>query len=349
MHSIEVLVFIIGFTIHFSIFIHYIFHKMGLSALTGYLLLGATISYVDSNYHLLADNGYQLFEFLATLGIISLLFRGGLESKLSKLLGKLRIASFVWIGDITVSWTLGYIFAHSLLKLQLVMSIIVATALSATNVGVSVGVWQEFKILRSGEDRLLIDVAELDDISAIFMLALLVSILPMFYVGTPEALIFHDLLVKIAIFVVKFVLFTLFCVIFVLKIERYLTGFFRSLGNDAELMLVVTVVAFMIATLAGLIGFSVTIGAFFAGLVFSRDPASVNLDASYTTLCELFSPIFFIGIGLNIFCHQYIQGSVCYTEPRYSCLCSKRDTIWKTGLYLPMFSPGWYSYLRLQL
>ena len=51
---------------------------------------------------------------------------------------------------------------------------------------------------------------------------------------------------------------------------------------------------------AGLLGFSVAIGAFFAGLVFSRDPKSVKIDTSFETLFEFFSPFFFIGIGLNI-------------------------------------------------
>ena len=52
--------------------------------------------------------------------------------------------------------------------------------------------------------------------------------------------------------------------------------------------------------MAGLGGFSVAIGAFFAGLLFSRDPRSVKLDASFDTFYELFVPFFFIGIGLKI-------------------------------------------------
>ena len=49
-----------------------------------------------------------------------------------------------------------------------------------------------------------------------------------------------------------------------------------------------------------MIGFSLAIGAFFAGLVFSRDPHAVKIDASFESLYELFTPFFFIGIGLQI-------------------------------------------------
>ena len=65
-------------------------------------------------------------------------------------------------------------------------------------------------------------------------------------------------------------------------------------------MLEVVGVGFIIAAVAGLLGFSAAIGAFFAGLLFSRDSEAVKMDASFGALYELFTPFFFIGIGLNI-------------------------------------------------
>lgn len=300
MYSLEWLIFSVGFTIIFSIIIHFLFHRIGLPALIGYILLGILIKYANVKYSFFTKTSFDLFEFLASIGIISLLFRVGLESKLSQLLHELKTASLVWIGDVTVSWAFGYVFSYFLLDLGAITSIIIATALTATSVGVTVGAWQEYKLIDSREGRLLIDVAELDDISAIFLLALLFSILPVLKAGGSEDIIIHELLVKILVFILKFSAFTLFCVLFALKLEKHLTNFFKSLKNDTELILVVTGVAFMIAALAGIIGFSVAIGAFFAGLVFSRDPSSVKLDASFSSIYELFTPFFFIGIGLNI-------------------------------------------------
>jgi Kef-type K+ transport system membrane component KefB len=65
-------------------------------------------------------------------------------------------------------------------------------------------------------------------------------------------------------------------------------------------MLAVAGIGIIIAAVAGLIGFSLAIGAFFAGLVFSRDPEAVRMEASFLPVYELFSPFFFIGIGLKI-------------------------------------------------
>jgi Kef-type K+ transport system membrane component KefB len=67
-----------------------------------------------------------------------------------------------------------------------------------------------------------------------------------------------------------------------------------------EPTLLITGFGIIIAALAGLLGFSFALGAFFAGLAFSRDPQAVRLDSSFEFVYELFTPFFFIGIGLHI-------------------------------------------------
>jgi Kef-type K+ transport system membrane component KefB len=56
----------------------------------------------------------------------------------------------------------------------------------------------------------------------------------------------------------------------------------------------------LIAALAGLLGFSLAIGAFFAGLAFSRDQKKLRIDAAFQDIYEFFAPFFFIGIGLEV-------------------------------------------------
>jgi Kef-type K+ transport system membrane component KefB len=65
-------------------------------------------------------------------------------------------------------------------------------------------------------------------------------------------------------------------------------------------MLTVAGIGFMIAALAEKLGFSIAIGAFFAGLIFSRDPEAVKMEASFMPIYDFFSPFFFIGIGLHM-------------------------------------------------
>ncbi|MBD3348939.1 MAG: hypothetical protein GF400_07065 [Candidatus Eisenbacteria bacterium] len=65
-------------------------------------------------------------------------------------------------------------------------------------------------------------------------------------------------------------------------------------------LIVAAVTITALAATAGLLGFSLAIGAFFAGLVFSRDPKAVRIEASFDVLYELFVPFFFVGLGVLV-------------------------------------------------
>jgi Kef-type K+ transport system membrane component KefB len=63
---------------------------------------------------------------------------------------KLPYASIIWISDVLVSFLLGYLVARYLIHLPIVPSLVVATAMTATNVAVSIAIWQE-----KGETKVL--------------------------------------------------------------------------------------------------------------------------------------------------------------------------------------------------
>lgn len=270
-----------------------------LPPLIGFLTLGFLIRLTDSRFQYLGSGSREILGFMANIGLITLLFRVGLESNLQGLLKQLRRASILWIGDVMVSGLLGFVAAFYLLNLSWITSLIVATALTATSVGISVSVWEDEGALRSSNGELLIDVAELDDISAVVLMALLFSVLPLLQDGSgkfPAALIGKTA----ALFFLKLLGFGGFCYVFARYVEARITGFFASLKAPPDPSVVVVAISFIIAALADVLGFSLAIGAFFAGLVFSRDPRAVKMEASFLPLYELFSPFFFIGIGMDI-------------------------------------------------
>lgn len=298
-HLSSRVVLAVGLTILASMLIRAGCRRVRIPALVGFLLLGVVLRATDERITLLSQNEWGIYRFLADLGVIALLFRVGLESKPQELLGQLRRASGVWVADVGVSGVFGFLAARYLLGLALAPSLIVATALTATSVGVSVGVWQARQALQTPQGEVLLDVAELDDITAVILMALLFSLLPVLQGGATEGM--GIVLLKTAgMFLLRLVLFGGCCIVFARYVERPVTDFFaRRKPADTEL-LVVLGVGIVIAALAGLIGFSVAIGAFFAGLIFSRDPQSVKLDASFAPLHDLFMPFFFIGIGLHV-------------------------------------------------
>lgn len=293
------LILLVGATIVLALLAKSGLERIGMPSVLGYLILGFLLRLSDSEWKFLPVEVYEAYEFLGYIGIICLLFEVGLNSNLAGLVRQLRHATVIWVGNVLFSGFLGYVTAHFLLELELIPSLFVSIAFTATSVGISVAVWQEANALNSPNGELVVDVAELDDISGIVLMALLFAVVPVMREGVESSLPF--VLVKTTgIFLAKLVLFGIFCFLFSRYIEQPITSFFQKLERPPDRMITVVGIGFIIAAVAELIGFSVAIGAFFAGLVFSRDPRAVKMEGSFTPLYEFFTPFFFIGIGLNI-------------------------------------------------
>lgn len=295
---IPMIIILVGGIVVLAIFIKAGFKKMGLPALVGYIFLGFLLRLADLEWGILSGGGNQIFDFLANLGIIALLFRVGLENKLGRLIKWLPKAIFIWLGDILISGLLGFLVSFYLLKWSLLHSLFIAVAFTATSIGIAVSVWQEVKVVKTPLGEILLDVAELDDISGIILMALLFTIAPVLQAGKADILsVVGNTLI---IFLVKLILFTGFCILIAQYLERRITHFLRKLHTGESAMLVVVGIGLMVAATAGLMGFSVAIGAFFAGLIFSSDPYAVKYDASFESLHDMFVPFFFVGIGLRV-------------------------------------------------
>mgnify|MGYP001801707043 FL=1 len=181
----------------------------------------------------------------------------------------------------------------------MIPSLFVASAFTATSVGVSVSGWREKNAIRTNNGEILLDVAELDDIVSVILMAFLFAVVSSLHNGNTESIL-STLALTSKVFFIKAIGFASLCLLFSRYVEINLTKFFSKIEKPTDPMLEVIGVGFIIAALAGLLGFSAAIGAFFAGLLFSRDSEAVKMDASFGALYELFTPFFFIGIGLNI-------------------------------------------------
>jgi Kef-type K+ transport system membrane component KefB len=269
----------------------------------GYILLGLVIKTLDVNFDILHEEGIRIFEFLAKLGIFTLLFKIGLDTDVKGLISSLKNASYIWIINIVLSFAAGYAASFWLLGFTEIQSAFIGIALTATSVGISLAPWKERNKLDTQQGRTMLDVAELDDISSIMLMALLFSVAPALKQGSIPA---GEILFKATIMLGKLLLFGGFCVMLSLFLEKRLTRFFEKIEKGPDPMITIAGIGIVLAATAGLLGFSLAIGAFFAGLIFSRDPDVVRMEASFDSIYEFFTPFFFIGIGLSI-----APGSIC--------------------------------------
>jgi Kef-type K+ transport system membrane component KefB len=192
----------------------------------------------------------------------------------------------------------GYLTAFYLLHLGLATSLIIAVAFTATSVGVSVKVWDDKGALKSSKGALLLDLAELDDVTAVVLMALLFAVVPSLQAGGEAP--FLALLFKTSgFFILKMAGFALFCYLFARFLEKPATNFFQRYESLPDSTLTIVGIGLVIASIAEILGFSLAIGAFFAGLVFCRDPKMVSVERSFAPIYDLFSPFFFISIGYD--------------------------------------------------
>lgn len=292
------MIMLVGASVVVAVMIKSLLGRLELPALVGYMLFGIMLRLADNQWQFLSEPVMTTFRFMADLGVVALLFKVGLESHPGALVAKLPRATVIWIGDVCLAAGIGFVAAFYLLGLGLVPSLVVATALTATSVGVSVATWDARGALNSDNGQLLVDVAELDDISGIALMALLFAVVPVLLSG--DGALWPLLASNAALFVLKITFFVLLCLVFALYVERHLTRLSARLRQPPERMLVVLGIGFLIASFAGWLGFSLAIGAMFAGLVFSRDPEAVKTEKSFQDLYAFVTPFFFISIGFNI-------------------------------------------------
>lgn len=342
---LPLVVLVIGAVIVLATLSKVALERLGLPALIGYVGLGALLRLADAQYDFLQVQGRELFLVLERIGIICLLFRVGLESKLGGLMRELGHATLVWLASVFISGVFAYGAAAWLLGLPHVPSLFVGVALTATSVGMAVGEWSSRGMLNTPEGELLVDVVEMDDLSAVVLMGVLLSCAAQIHAEDESHLLVPMLLRLGWAQFIKLFAFGGVCLLFARYAERPVTHFVGRRNRTANLLLLVVGSGFVLAALAGLIGLSVAIGAFFAGLTFSRDPEAMDIDHAFDGLYNLFVPFLFIGIGLKLEAPAYAQ-AVRYAPVLFAAaVAGKLAGVWlparvfsrtRTGLLLGM-------------
>ncbi len=297
--DISILIALVGAVLLVAGIVRPLFQRRHIPALVVYIVLGFAARSLDSHVAFLPRGTSEVMAFLSELGIIALLFRVGVESKVKKLLGQFGRATLIGLISIVVAGGLACGAAYWVLHLAWFTSLVVGAAMVATSIGVPASVWTQAGAIETEPGQLLLDIAEIDDIAGVVLMGLLFALAPA--VAEGQAATMGPLLLKTTgRFAVALLAYGGACVLFAHYAEQRTRRFVERHEAAAEETLTVVAIGMVIAAIAGLIGFSVAIGAFFAGLVFSRDPESIKSRTAFQAIYDVFTPFFFIGIGLQM-------------------------------------------------
>ena len=234
-----------------------------------------------------------VFDVIALLGVIILLFFVGLETRLSELLEVGGRAATVGVLGIIFPFILGFAliwatdpFASEDLEIE---AAFVATAMVATSVGITARVLGDLGALGTREARIILGAAVVDDILALLMLSVVVGL------GGDD----FDAL-ELGLTALAAVAFVAFAALVGTRVIRQYSIHLERLKIRNAPFLVAMIVMLGLSALAGIIGLAAIIGAFLAGMMLAEAKERFNLEQQALPIYEFLVPFFFVIIGTKV-------------------------------------------------
>jgi Kef-type K+ transport system membrane component KefB len=228
---------------------------------------------------------------LGEIAAVVILFIAGLEITPREFLRGGAAAFTIGSLGVIVPFFVGF-YAFEAFGVSALQSILIATALTATSIAISIQVLTELGKMQSKEARLILGAAIVDDILAIAALSVVVT---MVQTGNTEPAI-----LDIALLIMQVLgTFAAILIVSVLIIPRVLHSnrFWKSKGSIEG---IVTASFFAAAGVAAFLGLSPIVGAFAIGMAVDSTRLIHQVHQYVDKLQIIFGPLFFAIIGAQV-------------------------------------------------
>jgi Kef-type K+ transport system membrane component KefB len=273
-----------------------LFHVIKLPIVLGELLAGIIVGpfalgalpLVDGEPLVVLD---ETIRHIGEIAAVVILFIAGLEITPREFLRGGAAAFTVGSLGVVVPFFVGY-YAFTAFGIEALQSILIATALTATSIAISIQVLTELGKMQSKEARLILGAAIVDDILAIAILSVVVT---MVQIGNTEPAIFDILLLIMQVLGT----FAAILIISALLIPRILHTE-RLWKSKGSLEGIVTAAFFAAAGIAAFLGLSPIVGAFAIGMAVASTRIIKQVHEYVDKLEIIFAPLFFAIIGAQV-------------------------------------------------
>lgn len=273
-----------------------LFHRLKLPIVLGELLAGMIVGPYALGGLLLFDGEPlvildETIKHIGELAAIVILFVAGLEITPREFL-KGGVSAFT-IGalGVIIPFFAGFII-FTLYGLELLQILLIATALTATSIAISIQVLTSLGKMQSKEARLILGAAIVDDILAIAVLSV---VLTMVQTGntTPDVIDISILILKILGLFAALLIGSILIVPRILHRERL----WKSRGSIEG---ITTAIFFGGAGIAAIVGLSPIVGAFAIGMAVASTRLIKQVEEYVHKLQIIFAPLFFAIIGAQV-------------------------------------------------
>jgi len=274
-----------------------LFLRMKLPIVLGELIAGMIVGPFALGGIQIAD-GKQLLQIndeiriLGEMGAIVILFMAGLEMTPKEFLKGGKAAFTVGTLGVVVPFFVG-LAVFMAFGFDALQSMLIATALTATSIAISIQVLSEFGKIKTPEARLIISAAIVDDILAIAVLSVVTSI-----AGSDGGIDNIDPIEVVITILQVLGFFAIMLIVAVVVIPKVITPRIWKAKGSVEG--IATAAFFGAAALAGSIGLSPIVGAFAVGMALSTTKVFEKIESYVGKIGLIFAPLFFAIIGAQV-------------------------------------------------
>ena len=273
-----------------------LFHRIKMPVVLGELLAGIVVGPFALG-GLLIYNGDSLVildetvKHIGGIAAIVILFIAGLEITPREFLKGGAASLTVGSLGVILPFFVGY-YVFTTFGLEALESMLIATALTATSIAITVQVLTELGKMQTKEARLILGAAIVDDILAIAVLSVVTT---MVQTGdtTPAILDITFLVLKILGLFAVLLVGSVVIIPRILHVERL----WRSEGSVEG---ITTAAFFGAAGIAAFVGLSPIVGAFSVGMAVASTRIIKQVEEYVSKLGIIFAPLFFAIIGAQV-------------------------------------------------
>lgn len=241
-------------------------------------------------------------DVLAEIGVVLLLFSVGLETRLEDLKKVGKAALLVGVIGVLVPFGMGTLWAHGS-GFDWDKSMFVAAAFVATSAGITARVLQELGALQRVESRVILGAAVIDDILAMLLLGVVVSLQGGGGIHPGNLLL---VLCEAAGFIALVGWGGA-------RVMRWNSSWLDKPRHAQSPLLIALALCLGLAYVSTLLGLAAIIGAFLAGMVASETRQQHLLEQQVQPLLALLTPFFFVVTGSKIDLHELASAEALWT------------------------------------
>jgi Kef-type K+ transport system membrane component KefB len=285
-----------------------LFQRMGQPSVVGEILAGVVLgpSFLGSIpifselIIIQSTNGTNLIEVASLFGAMLLLLITGLETDLALIKHHAKSAFGTALGGLILPLILGFAFCFlipdSLLvdpTQRIVFSLFLATAISVSAIPVIAKVLIDLNLIRRDIGQITIAAGMIDDTAAWILLSIVLGLIE-FGVVTAQNIFFS---------IGKVVLFLSVSFISGKWIAAKVVSFAQnSIQSKYKFLTILLLFSFGFGAVAQALKLEAVLGAFVAGIIFSRIPSipDESIDRLESITFGIFAPIFFANAGLKV-------------------------------------------------